>query len=459
MKSTRFLGPLPLQEDERVWVRVLRGVDWWLLIFVFLLMGYGLLGIFSAVSRFGDAGGYYGRQIFAAMLGLGGMVFLALLNYQVFRHFTYTLFGFLVAILVGVLLFGTTVRGSKSWYNLHFFSFQPAELGKILIIVILAGYLDKNAKTIRRWKTLVVPVTLVLAIVGLILLQPDFSSSLGYFPILLGMLFAAGARPLHLAAFCSVGAVGLGLPLLDTYIKMHFGAGPKPPVWEHLASALAGGWPAVFAVAGVLLAITLIWVFLWQWQIRIHRFYLFCTLGVVLVSFFASVPVRHSLKNYQQKRLIVFLDPEKDPFGSGYNLIQSKVAIGSGRFFGKGLFSGTQSQLGFLPEQHTDFIFSVISEELGFIGAGFLVVVFGLFFWRCVALSEASYDRFGSLIAVGVLCLFVFPVVLNIGMVMGMMPVTGVALPFLSYGGSQMVCSLLAVGLLLSVAVRRYMYY
>jgi rod shape determining protein RodA len=164
------------------------------------------------------------------------------------------------------------------------------------------------------------------------------------------------------------------------------------------------------------------------------------------------------VKDYQRKRLMVFLSPGFDPLGAGYQLLQSQIAIGSGRIFGKGLFSGSQTQLGFLPEKHTDFIFSVIGEELGFIWASVVLIAFGVLVWRAFVIAAETQDHFGTLVAGGIGCLFAFECVMNVGMVLGLLPVTGVALPFVSYGGSHVVSSLLAIGLLQSVNFRRYIY-
>jgi len=175
-------------------------------------------------------------------------------------------------------------------------------------------------------------------------------------------------------------------------------------------------------------------------------------------ALFSAHMAQHFIKDYQRKRIMVFLSPGFDPLGSGYNILQSVIAIGSGRFFGKGLGSGTQTQLGFLPEKHTDFIFSVIGEEMGFMWACIVLIAFGVLVWRSFVIATESQDRFGMLIATGIGCLFAFESFMNIGMVIGLLPITGVALPFVSYGGSHMISSLMAIGFLQSVNFRRYIY-
>jgi len=161
------------------------------------------------------------------------------------------------------------------------------------------------------------------------------------------------------------------------------------------------------------------------------------------------------LQPYQQMRLIIFLDPTRDPLGAGYHIIQSQVAIGAGQFWGRGLFAGTQTQLNFIPEQHTDFIFSAIGEELGFVGALVLLGVLGLLLWRCLVIAQNARDDFGSLIVIGIFTVLLFQTVVNIGMNIGLAPVTGIPLPFVSFGRSALITNFLALGLVGSVANSR----
>jgi rod shape determining protein RodA len=161
------------------------------------------------------------------------------------------------------------------------------------------------------------------------------------------------------------------------------------------------------------------------------------------------------LRDYQKARLTIFMNPNTDPLGAGYHIIQSKIAIGSGQIFGKGLFNGTQSQLKFLPENHTDFIFAVVGEELGFIGAVAILLLYFILLYRGVKTAQNARDRFGMLLAAGITSMMAFHVLVNVGMTIGIMPVTGIPLPFLSYGVSSLTTNLLAIGILLNIQVRR----
>ena len=175
------------------------------------------------------------------------------------------------------------------------------------------------------------------------------------------------------------------------------------------------------------------------------------TVVVVGAAIFLKV-----LKSYQISRLLVFVKPNMDPLHSGYNLVQSKIAIGSGQLIGKGLFQGTQTNLKFIPEHHTDFIFSVVGEELGFIGGAILIALFALLLWRAMKIAITARDPFGTMVAVGIVVMFFFQIVVNIGMTMGIMPVTGIPLPFMSYGGASLIVNFVCIGLLLNIGMRRF---
>ena len=177
--------------------------------------------------------------------------------------------------------------------------------------------------------------------------------------------------------------------------------------------------------------------------------------GLFGVGILASPILWHFLKDYQKMRILVFLDPNVDPLGSGYHIIQSEIAIGSGQLFGKGLFEGTQSQLDFLPENHTDFIFAVVGEELGFIGAAFLLVLYLILLWRGIRIAQDASDTFGMLLAVGITSMLAFHVLVNIGMTMGIMPVTGIPLPLMSYGVSSLTTNIMAIALLLNIYMKK----
>jgi len=252
------------------------------------------------------------------------------------------------------------------------------------------------------------------------------------------------------------GFLALGIPLASTYFKLVGDRSQDSWLWGGMRSVFLERRAFFLFWSGVCLSLAGGWWFLRKWRVFIPSLTLFCSLAVVVSGVAGSFAVKKALKDYQRKRLIAFVDPSVDPLSAGYNILQSEIAIGSGRFFGKGFLGGSQTQLGFLPEKHTDFIFSLLAEEWGFIGALIILLLYFFVVWRSFEIALAARERFGRYLAVGLGTIFAFTGIVNIGMVMGLMPVTGLPLPFVSYGGSSLVGAYLAVGLLLSIHLRRY---
>lgn len=438
--------------------RFVKHFDWLLFADILILCLLGLATVYSASLRFGRPEIYLGKQLAAFSIGFGALFLLATLNYQIFSQHARVIFAFSLTLLVLVLLAGSTFKGTKAWFVIGPFAFQPSEISKLLTILVLSSWCDKNSRELRHWSGLLVPFCIVLCPVGLILLQPDFGSTLVYFPILIGILFIAGARVLYLAVIVFQGLMAAAafflrtvLALSPDFLETHF-------VWNYIYQGMSFGKEFLVIHFFLALALALLWWLARELRLRIPGFYFVCAFLMIALGWVSGSVFSRSLKDYQRKRLVVFFKPGIDPLGSGYHVIQSVVALGSGKFFGKGLFSSTQGRLGFLPEQHTDFIFSILGEELGFIVSGFVILLYLLLIWRCIAIAGDSRDRFGSLVAVGIGSMFAFYTILNLCMVMGLAPVTGLPLPFLSYGGSSLVSSLAAAGILLSIHIRRYAY-
>jgi rod shape determining protein RodA len=254
------------------------------------------------------------------------------------------------------------------------------------------------------------------------------------------------------------GAISAGIPLAATYIKIKHPAVIKSLVGGFLYRASYDINTALIALLAAAAAIFFMWWIIHKLRFRVPFIFAVSLVTVLVLGTFSSFVVSRSLKEYQRRRLIVFVDPKIDPLGSGYNIIQSQIAVGSGRFFGKGVFAGSQSGLGFLPEQHTDFVFSVIGEETGFVGSAAFLGVYFLFIWRVLAVIRDARDRTGSLMASGIGVMFIFYFITNIAMSLGLAPVTGLPLPFVSYGGSSMASAWIAVGILESIHARRFTY-
>lgn len=359
--------------QNRTW----RHFDWKLLFVVALLSGIGLVYIYSST--------WGGRYVFAynrQMLWLGlsclAMLVVLLPDYHVLSEYSILIYLMILAILVGVLLFGKTVHGSTSWLNFGVFSAQPSELAKVVTIVALARYFSNAGSSAHlTLSELGVGGLMVAVPMVLILLQGDLGTTVTLIPVFAAMAFVCGLQK-------KVVVITLLIVLLVT-----------PLMWE-------------------------------------------------------------LLKDYQKERIVNFISPERVPFTVGYQSLQSKIAIGSGLFFGKGIKQGSQSQLGFIPYRHTDFIFAVISEEAGFVGAMIVLLLYVVMFFRIFEGATTARDRLGILICVGILSLLFFHVAMNVGMVVGVLPIAGLPLPLLSYGGSSLVSTFLALGLVLNVKLRRY---
>ncbi|MDR1434143.1 rod shape-determining protein RodA [Candidatus Endomicrobiellum devescovinae] len=447
-----------IEQDKSFFHRLVSNIDWYLVLAVAILIGISFTAIYSSGSNYGMSFRYLSVQFLAAGIGFVGLLLLTSFNYQYYKHLDKLVYALSFALLVSVLLFGSVKRGTKGWFDFGFISFQPVEIAKIMYILVLSSFLDAKAKESKRVSFLISAFAILFGHLVLIMMQPDFSSTLSYFPITLFLLYAIGVEPFYLLCIVIGGGLAIGIPLLETFFDMQLKIAQNETFLTNLALFLKSGNNVVYIISTVLVLIVSGWWFLWKLRIRIPIIYPVVLCGAIVLGCVSSIFVEKSLKDYQRRRLVVFLDPQVDPRGSGYNIIQSKIAIGSGKFTGKGLKKGTQTQLGFLPEQHTDFIFSVIGEEGGWVIAQLTLIFYFLFIWRALVIAKESRDRYGSLVATGIATMFAFYAVINIGMVMGMMPVTGMPLLLLSYGGSSILSSLCAIGVLCSIHIRRHTY-
>lgn len=316
------------------------------------------------------------RQLQSGIIGIIIAAAVFRIGYQRIIDFGYYIFGINVVLLLLVLFVGDMRYGARRWMEIGSFAFQPSEFAKITFIFALAKYLGDIKDGIERPKALIAPFAMALVPILLIFKEPDLGTALVFVPVLLTMLFMAGARLKYLMIL-----IGSGLACAP---------------------------------------------FLW---------------------FF--------LKEYQRNRLMVFINPNLDPLGAGYTIIQSKIAIGSGGIIGKGWLAGTQNQLNFLPEHHTDFIFSVVGEEWGFIGSAVLLFLFYKLVEKGLRIAETTSDIYGKTLAYGIVTVFTMHIIVNIGMVCGLMPVVGIPLPFVSYGGSSLIMSIVSIGILENIKNKR----
>ncbi|CCH67710.1 Bacterial cell division membrane protein [Richelia intracellularis HH01] len=352
-------------------------------------------------------------------VGIFFAVILARVPYQNWFKFHWLIYTITNLSLIAVLVTGMSVKGAQRWINIFGFYFQPSEFAKIGIILTIAALLQKH--TANKLKH----VFKVLAFTGLpwllVFRQPDLATSLVFGAIVLGMLYWANANPCWLLLLIS--------PIIAAILDNLF----KP------------GWIIWSIFMGVLA-----WLYL-PWQ----RFGISALGGISLNLFGGELGAfawNNILKPYQKTRLTVFLNPEQDTLASGYHQVQSKIAIGSGQLWGWGLNQGPMTQLGFVPEQHTDFIFSAVGEQLGFIGCVITISIFCLICLRILHIAQTASDNCGSLLAAGVLSMILFQTVVNIGMTIGLVPVAGIPLPWMTYGRSAMLTNFIGIGLVESVA-------
>lgn len=430
----------------------IRGVsdfDYLLLLTMLALTSIGILFIYSSVvnSEGHVISREYLKQIVWAVMGVVLMLSVSMYDYHRFKDRTTLIFAGFILLLIYTRLFGRYVNGAKSWIGVGEFGIQISEFAKIAYILYLAHYLvySQSEPMLKRFAKAGVITLLPMA---LILSQPDLGTASVYLPIFLVMCFIAGF-PLRLifAVVCVVL-----LTLLFTLL----------PLWEQtflqyqgVAMRIADSRMLSLFVFFSLSATSAVAVVGYLLSGRKYYYWITYALGMVSISYGASLLGVRVLKPYQMMRLIIFLNPEVDPLKAGWHIIQSMIAIGSGGAFGMGYLRGPQSHYRFLPQQSTDFIFSILSEEWGFVGG---VIVFGLyllFFLHTLSIMSHVDDLYGKLIASGVLGMFLFHFVVNVGMTMGIMPITGIPLLLLSYGGSSLWTAMIATGLLMSINARQ----
>jgi rod shape determining protein RodA len=393
-----------------------------LVLSVAALLTFGSVMVWSATITMTGHAALVQRQLLGIALGLLPLVALWLLDYQVLKAWTGPLMVFLSLLIISPRIpgLGSQVSGATSWLKIGSISlFQPSEPAKLLFIVVLAAVIAEYGGTIDKPRDVMRVMGYVAVPFVLILLQPDLGTGLVFIMISVGMLLVGGLKGRWFAILALVGVVLVGTVFgANELLNRVLHRGSYNPVYI-AALKKAGGDTSATAVQAV-----------------------------------ADTSVL--IKQYQINRLGVFIDPSLDPKGAGYNLQQSKIAIGSGGLTGTGLASGSQSRLNFIPERHTDFIFSVLGEQLGFLGALALLALYLALLGSALSISASSRDHFGALIAAGLISMWLFQILENVGMTIGVMPITGIPLPFMSYGSSFMVTNLAGVGILLSIWSRRY---
>jgi len=429
--------------------KILSRIDFFLLFCVVILTTTGILFIYS--SGFNSDGilvtNEYIKQIIWASIGLVIMISISIFDYRkVYRYAPY-FYIFIIAVLIYTRIFGRYVNGAKSWIGVGSLGIQPSEIAKIFYIIFFAWYLERSQKE-TPLKRFIISLVILLGPAGLILIQPDLGTTSVFIPIFLCMCYMADMPIRYLLLVLCTGLLAIVFTVL--------------PIWESEIAKIDVPLINILTNTKLLLLVIAAWALItgigvvgYIYFKKKYYYWIAYVSGIITVSLIGSILAGKVLKTYQIQRLIIFLDPNSDPRGSGWNIIQSKIAIGSGNLLGRGFKMGTQSHYRFLPQQSTDFIFSIFAEETGFVGGILLFAVFLAIFLRTISIIRNTTNMYGYFICSGILGMFFFHFMENVGMVMGAMPITGIPLPFLSYGGSSLITNMIAIGLLMSVNSRR----
>ena len=430
-------------------IRNITNFDYLLFLAVIGLSVIGILFIYSSgVNSDGISISHeYIKQLIWVVSGVILLFAVAIYDYTKIGDRALLIYIVTMLLLVYTRLFGKSVKGAQSWIGIGDFGIQVSEFAKIIYILFLAWYLAKsqNENELRRF----IKAAFIMAIpMFLILLQPDLGTASVYLPIFLIMCFIAGLPLRYVFGLLGTAACTLSFTLL--------------PLWERtilhrssLAVKVLGNKNITLLIIFSIVGASIIAAIGYLLLKKRYYYWIGYFLGIIAVSLSGALVGSRVLKGYQMKRLIIFLDPNSDPLGAGWNIIQSMTAIGSGGKTGLGFLKGTQSHYSFLPEQSTDFIFSILSEEWGFLGGLLVFSLYAIIFLRIFLVIQKTSDLFGKLIASGVAGMLFFHFVVNIGMVMGFMPITGIPLLFLSYGGSSLWTAMIAIGLVIGISLRQ----
>jgi rod shape determining protein RodA len=383
------------------------------------LVAIGLLVVFSATSVPGAHQGLWTKQLVWALVAIGAAWIAAAIHYRAYDSLAYPAYFVSLLLLVLVLVMGTSALGAKRWLEFGPIKFQPSEIAKIATVLVLARRFDDPKVDLRKLRYWLPALAIVLVPFALVAKEPDLGTSLS-FPVILMAMYYWGGMPL------STLLLGLS-PVVNVVLFFTTGT-----LWWFLG------------LLAILLGV-----------VRPRIATLILVLAVNGAVAYEMPHLWNHLADYQKRRIETFLNPDNDPSGAGYQIIQSKIAIGSGGVTGKGYLRGTQKALAFLPMRHTDFVFSVVGEELGLAGALTVVLLYALVILRGYRLAMVARNGFASLMAVGLVTALFYHVMVNMLMTVGWAPVTGLPLPLISYGGTALIVNGVQLGLLQNVALRR----
>lgn len=417
-----------------------KGFNLTLFITSLLISAFGIATIFSAVysgPKVDDK--LWLAQVIRLIMALIAMAVVLILDYRLLNGIGYIMyiFGFLMLAFVLML---PEQSGARRWIMGG--AFQPSEIARIIVIIALSQFLTEKKEVADQPKTFLIAGLIVLTYILMIFLQPSLGYALTLIPVALAMFYVGGIKKFYLILVIII----LTISAISTILILHKN-------WDF--SSLSAIVKLIFGIAIYATCALLLYYIISKTRIkegkRWVKYIALCLIGGILLAMAGSVV----LKDYQKARLIAFVDADSDPAGSGYHIIQSKIAIGSGGLFGQGYMRGTQNRLDFLPAQHTDFIFSVIAEEWGFFGSLIVLTLYFVLIMSGLKTAATAEDYFGTILATGFIAMIATQFFLNLGVTLGLMPITGVPLPLMSYGGSSLLSTFIAIGLLLNIRLRR----
>lgn len=397
--------------------------DFGLFVPVTILFFIGLAAIYSSTFNHPTMSGNFNRQLVFGLLAFVVFFITYSIPTNTFRMISIPAYLFSISLLLAVLVIGRKTSGARSWLDIGPIGFQPSELAKVGTILVVSLFLSRKNTDIDSFKDIVLSLSIGFIPVILILLEPDMGTAIVFVSMILLLIFWKG-----------ISLFGLFIVLSPGFVAV---------------SALFGFY---YFLGALILTIIVLILF------RKDIFFSGSIFALNLASGFFADYLYNALSPHQQKRIQSFIDPNSDPLGAGYNTIQAKVAIGSGGLFGKGFLQGNQTQLQYIPEQWTDFIYCVIGEEFGFIGSVFILILFLYLFLRIIKIASSTKDEFLSLTIVGIFSVYLIHFLINIGMVVGILPVIGIPLPFVSYGGSSLLVNMFMLGIIANIFKNRKNY-
>jgi rod shape determining protein RodA len=437
-------------------------IDIFLFVSVAVLMVVGIMFIYSSSISFTEAevlvpwySSEWFRQVIWVILGISLIFVFTFIDHKSFAEIAVLIYGFFIFLLFLTLIFGQVRNGARSWFGIAEIGVQPSEFAKLALVIFLSKYYSDNHTRIKEFQTFAIGLGISLLPFGLVILQPDLGTSMTFLAIFFAVSFMAGIKGRYLLFLFIVGVVSLIMTVLPHY-EIRISGGYS------IVSDLITNTESMLIIAGTFLGLTVL--SLWGYNLTKQKglYWAMFVSGILLLSTIGTqagqfAQDRNILKPYQMDRLIIFLDPYVDEQGAGWNIIQSLNAVGSGGFFGKGYLQGIQSHSNYVPEQSTDFIYSILAEEWGYIGA---LAIFGLFLVIAIRgfyIMSFSKDRFSVLLVMGIIGMLIFHFIINVGMAIGIMPITGIPLYFLSYGGSSLLAASIGVGIIMNIHTKRYL--